>query len=730
MNCFRALFPCGDAMVCIIDDREDVWHYSPNLVHVKPYRFFQGTADINAPPGLTKTEQDGEPLIHTVRKVSQSGTSSTNEPGEKTLNRTEDNGEDTDTSSKIANKFENDPSTDHINQKNTNKSSMEMEHVDEKQVETEHVQSEDRRNSENEMDIEEHKFSEVEQTDKSNDLTSEEMIKDVQSEDRREPTNEMDNEEIKSSAAENRDKCADSTSHEIVNTAEIIERCDKAASIMETYEEVPIKVTDVDSKNEEVIDSHYESGKPRDESDETKQEEHKSNEVGSKEKTGSKTETNERKEEGGEGTKDTNEEGEDMIEWDDEDDYLLYLEEILKNIHSAFYLFYDELNIKIDEDKEGKEKIEEPSLKNLNDIEDKESKENVEKPSLKNLIPYIKKKVLKGCNIMFSGVIPTNMSPDKSRACIVARALGANVHTEFKTKLNENDPLEYTTHLVATRGGTSKARTAMKFKSMKKVTPDWLWSCSERWERVEEMLFPVPLATESDDQGRESPDVIKMKNSNISKRKRDPESGKETDESDTKRFKKVNSSNTLDTSSIEDDDENVPPVDSSSSKTKQTGSGDGPKTRSFSMSYNPMLAFSDDDLAYMDKEVEDEMDDEDASSEEEEVRDNRMRQQVLKSKHYLNDSSSEDSLCGDRPRGWGLKNKMSPKSSSDDEVKVSSSPNHEISPEYESETDQDKFDQIMEAFGPDSENSDDEYAESIGSVDEEIADAVMKEFLS
>ena len=36
-------------MVCIIDDREDVWNFAPNLVHVKPYIFFKNVGDINAP---------------------------------------------------------------------------------------------------------------------------------------------------------------------------------------------------------------------------------------------------------------------------------------------------------------------------------------------------------------------------------------------------------------------------------------------------------------------------------------------------------------------------------------------------------------------------------------------------------------------------------------------------------------------------------------------------------
>lgn len=52
----RALFPCGDDLVCIIDDREDVWQGCGNLVQVKPYHFFRHTGDIHAPPGLEKRD--------------------------------------------------------------------------------------------------------------------------------------------------------------------------------------------------------------------------------------------------------------------------------------------------------------------------------------------------------------------------------------------------------------------------------------------------------------------------------------------------------------------------------------------------------------------------------------------------------------------------------------------------------------------------------------------------
>lgn len=53
-----SLFPCGDNMVVIIDDRTDVWNFAPNVVQVLPYHYFRHTGDINAPKGLQKNESD------------------------------------------------------------------------------------------------------------------------------------------------------------------------------------------------------------------------------------------------------------------------------------------------------------------------------------------------------------------------------------------------------------------------------------------------------------------------------------------------------------------------------------------------------------------------------------------------------------------------------------------------------------------------------------------------
>jgi RNA polymerase II subunit A-like phosphatase len=56
-----SLFPFGDSLVCIIDDREDVWNYAPNLVRVKPYTWFKDVDDLPSPAEISEGKhQRGE----------------------------------------------------------------------------------------------------------------------------------------------------------------------------------------------------------------------------------------------------------------------------------------------------------------------------------------------------------------------------------------------------------------------------------------------------------------------------------------------------------------------------------------------------------------------------------------------------------------------------------------------------------------------------------------------
>lgn len=44
----KRLFPVSTRMVTVIDDRGDVWNWSPNLIKVLPFTFWSGTGDINS----------------------------------------------------------------------------------------------------------------------------------------------------------------------------------------------------------------------------------------------------------------------------------------------------------------------------------------------------------------------------------------------------------------------------------------------------------------------------------------------------------------------------------------------------------------------------------------------------------------------------------------------------------------------------------------------------------
>ncbi|KAJ0174032.1 hypothetical protein K1T71_010178 [Dendrolimus kikuchii] len=279
----KALFPCGDNMVCIIDDREDVWRHASNLIHVRPYSFFQSTGDINAPP-----------------------------PIDEKLNL---------------------PSG-----KNGSSPANQMPTLDE----------------------------EIEQKD-------------------------------------------------------IIE--DKKKEQEKTKEGGNGKIVNKDSELKKAVEKDEES----------------------KESEPRWVETSD-----------------GQIEVEDPDDYLIYLEDILKRIHKHFYDLYDKM---------GKKQI----------------------PDLKAVIPEVKGKVLAGTSLVFSGLVPTHQRLETSRTYLVARSLGAEITQDFTQK---------TTHLVAVRAGTAKVHASRRFSEGKGnklhvVTPDWLWTCAERWERVDERLYPLQRGGQS-----------------------------------------------------------------------------------------------------------------------------------------------------------------------------------------------------------------------------------------
>ncbi|TRY67809.1 hypothetical protein TCAL_07221 [Tigriopus californicus] len=280
-----SLFPCGDHMVCIIDDREDVWNFASNLVQVKPYVFFKSTGDINAPPGAAPNPKEGSTEAKKPKPAAPT------------------------------------------------------------------------------------------------------------------PPNES----------------------EVVKPKE-------DTSMDETSSTAMKPETKGDVKEEGELDKDK-----KDEVDPPKE----------------KTE-------------------EELVEMDDNDDYLVYLEDILSTIHKAYYDMYDQRNAKKEEQTKTDPKG---------------------KLNLKFVIPYVKRKILQGTNILFSGVVPTHIPLQKSKAYRIARTLGANV-------LDTVTPESNITHLIAARIGTAKVNDVRKMKGVHIVTPDWLWCCAERWEKVDERMFPLNKASQ------------------------------------------------------------------------------------------------------------------------------------------------------------------------------------------------------------------------------------------
>ncbi|XP_065676394.1 RNA polymerase II subunit A C-terminal domain phosphatase isoform X2 [Hydra vulgaris] len=161
----------------------------------------------------------------------------------------------------------------------------------------------------------------------------------------------------------------------------------------------------------------------------------------------------------------------------DNDDYLFYLDEILERVHYSFYSTLDAVKAKGGAASKDTEITKFCTFGTMN-------------PDIRVILPELRRQTLKGCNIVFTGVIPTNCPLEKSKAWKTAVSLGARVTSEVVGK--EEDGLR-TTHVVAARHGTHKAHKAYKSPDINLVNPNWLWCSSERWEWAEESIFPVPI---------------------------------------------------------------------------------------------------------------------------------------------------------------------------------------------------------------------------------------------
>lgn len=103
----------------------------------------------------------------------------------------------------------------------------------------------------------------------------------------------------------------------------------------------------------------------------------------------------------------------------------------------------------------------------------------------------LRRDVLRGANVVFTGVIPTSAKQEDSQPWRIACGLGTKVSNGIVTPKDAKCNSDVTTHVIAGRLGTEKSYRAVKSRGIKLVNPGWLFCCHERWEWVDERLFPV-----------------------------------------------------------------------------------------------------------------------------------------------------------------------------------------------------------------------------------------------
>ncbi|NWH86180.1 CTDP1 phosphatase, partial [Aegithalos caudatus] len=421
----RDLFPCGDSMVCIIDDREDVWKFAPNLITVKKYVYFQANhstkpevldsavisaKDVEEIKNVICVEEHSNGLKKTVKDTctTNGSTSVSSETSDRVVNSHDKVNAQDPLNDNIGHRMDSEVPDDLAN---TKESQIFSEQVDTTVTEKQQTQEK----TTNDLDFELSSDSEnSENEEKRSWKKSEQPLQD-----------EHLQQESCTDVSEKKDG--------LVNHSE-----DTQSS-----ENIQDKI-DLEAQEESEQESLCDLGN------------------GSGDKKEAETESQISEQSGitmGESLDQSMEEEEEEDDTDD-DDHLIYLEEILVRVHTDYYTKYDKY------------------LK----------KEIEEIPDIRKIVPELKSKVLADVTIIFSGLYPTNFPIEKTREHYHATALGAKIVKNLV--LSADDP-DKATHLIAARTGTEKVRQAQDCKDLHVVNPDWLWSCLERWDKVEEQLFPL-----------------------------------------------------------------------------------------------------------------------------------------------------------------------------------------------------------------------------------------------
>lgn len=156
----------------------------------------------------------------------------------------------------------------------------------------------------------------------------------------------------------------------------------------------------------------------------------------------------------------------------DNDTELYHLQERLELVHRKFFEEYDRRRAK--------------SLGGKTPPKDKEIDLKLV-PDIKVIMPQIKRQVLDGVVLVFSGVLPLGTDTQNADISLWAKSFGAVIATKIGSK---------TTHLVAGRNRTAKVREATRYPKIKIVTTQWLLDSLTQWKHLDEEPYLVPVHPE------------------------------------------------------------------------------------------------------------------------------------------------------------------------------------------------------------------------------------------
>ncbi|KAL2865763.1 protein-serine/threonine phosphatase [Aspergillus lucknowensis] len=112
-------------------------------------------------------------------------------------------------------------------------------------------------------------------------------------------------------------------------------------------------------------------------------------------------------------------------------------------------------------------------------------------PDVKDIMPQLKRRILGGLVIVFSGVLPLGTDTQNADISLWAKSFGVVIAQKINMK---------TTHLVAGRNRTAKVREATRYPRVKIVTTQWLLDCLTQWKRLDEEPYLLPV--HPDDRGQ------------------------------------------------------------------------------------------------------------------------------------------------------------------------------------------------------------------------------------